>query len=326
MSKVQKDTGKYTYTVIEEWAKLPQGMAFGTPSAVATDSQDKVYLFQRGEPPVLIFDPDGNYLSSWGNGAFARPHGFYIVDDIAYVTDSDDSVVMKFTLDGRLLQLIGERGVHSDTGSNTYGDLVPRAAGPFNHPTEMVPSASGGAGLAVRLGWRDKRPGHKFSSDGRLISSWGEPGKVSPGQFHMPHSIFVDRDERVYVCDRENSCVQVFTGDGQQITSWTDLRPPTDIAVDGDGAFYVSQFAFNDVHRYLDWPAPAGSGSALKDSAGRRTVRPDAPLQISVLDREGHVLTSWTSRKAHGLWVNSRGDIYLAVEDEKAVDKYVRLP
>ena len=129
--------------MIEEWAKLPQGMAFGTPSAVATDSQDKVYLFQRGEPPVLIFDPDGNYLSSWGNGAFARPHGFYIVDDIAYVTDSDDSVVMKFTLDGRLLQLIGERGVHSDTGSNTYGDLVPRAAGPFNHPTEMVPSASG---------------------------------------------------------------------------------------------------------------------------------------------------------------------------------------
>ena len=88
----------------------------------------------------------------------------------------------------------------------------------------------------------------------------------------------------------------------------------------------MSQFAFNDVHRYLDWPAPAGSGSALKDSAGRRTVRPDAPLQISVLDREGHVLTSWTSRKAHGLWVNSRGDIYLAVEDEKAVDKYVRLP
>ena len=316
-------TGKYTYTVTEDWAKLPQGMAFGTPSAVATDSQERVYLFQRGEPPVLIFDRDGNYLSSWGNGTFARPHGFYIVDDIAYVTDSDDSVVMKFTLDGRLLQLIGQRGVHSDTGSDKYGDLVPRAAGPFNHPTEMVPSASGE--LYVSDGEINARV-HKFAADGRLISSWGEPGKSGPGQFHMPHSIFIDRDDRVYVCDRENSCVQVFTGDGQYITSWTDLRPPTDIAVDGDGAFYVSQFGFNVVHRYLDWPAPAGSGSALKDSEGRRTVRPDAPPQISVLDGDGRVLASWTSRKAHGLWVDSRGDIYLAVEDEKAVDKYVRQP
>ena len=73
-------TGKYTYTLIQDWAKLPPGQAFGTVSAVATDSQDRVYAFQRAEPPVLVFDRDGNFLSSWGNGAFVNPHGIYIAD------------------------------------------------------------------------------------------------------------------------------------------------------------------------------------------------------------------------------------------------------
>src|SRR5262249_24189091 len=70
-------TGKYTYELIENWAKLPPGQTFGNTSAVATDSQDRVYVFQRKEPPVLVFDRDGTYLSCWGIGAFANPHGIY---------------------------------------------------------------------------------------------------------------------------------------------------------------------------------------------------------------------------------------------------------
>ena len=314
-------TGKYIYKLVQDWAKLPQGETFETLSAVATDSQNRVYVFQRGEPPMLVFDPEGNFLSSWGRGLFNRPHGICISDDIVYVTDSDDSVAFKFTLDGKPLQTLGTRGLHSDTGTEEYGDLVPKAAGPFNHPTELVPAPSGD--LYVSDGERNSRV-HRFSSDGQLIASWGEPGKDGPNQFHLPHSVLVGRDGRVYVCDRENSRVQVFSADGQFITMWTDLRSPADIAVDKDGIFYVSQFAFNATHRYPDWPPPTGSGSALEDAAGRKTIRPDAPPQISVLDREGNVLARWESRKAHGLWVDSHGDIYLALEDEKTVDKYVR--
>ena len=80
-------TGKYTYTLIEDWAKLPQGESFGMVSAVATDSQDRVYAFQRKDPPVLMFDRDGNLLSSWGTGVITDPHGIYIADDIVYITD-----------------------------------------------------------------------------------------------------------------------------------------------------------------------------------------------------------------------------------------------
>ena len=63
-------TGKYTYTLIQDWAKLPPGETFAMVSAVATDSQDRVYGFQRKDPPIVIFDRNGNFLSSWGNGAF----------------------------------------------------------------------------------------------------------------------------------------------------------------------------------------------------------------------------------------------------------------
>ena len=59
-------TGKYTYELIENWAKLPPGETFAMVSAIATDSQDRVYAFQRKDPPVLIFDRDGNVTGSWG--------------------------------------------------------------------------------------------------------------------------------------------------------------------------------------------------------------------------------------------------------------------
>src|SRR5215475_6464432 len=77
-------TGKYRYELIENWAKLPAGQTLGNTSAVATDSRDRVYVFQRKDPPVLVFERDGTYLSCWGIGAFADPHGIYIADDVVY--------------------------------------------------------------------------------------------------------------------------------------------------------------------------------------------------------------------------------------------------
>ena len=285
-------TGKYTYTYIQDWAKLPPGQSFGTVSAVATDSQDRVYAFQRTEPPVVVFDRDGNFLSSWGNGAFVNPHGIFIADDIIYLTDREGSVAMKYTLDGKPLQIIGIHGAYSDTGCEVAGEVVPRSAGPFNYITELVPSASGD--LYVSDGYRNARV-HRFSSDGRLISSWGEPGKGGPNQFHLPHSLIVGQDGRVYVCDRENSRVQVFSADGQYITMWTDMNRPLDISQDREGNFVISE-------------------------------RPEdgVPPQISVLDPEGKVLARWPSRSAHGSWVDAHGDIYLALTAEKSIDKYVR--
>ena len=182
-------SGKYKYELTESWGQLPTGHTFGNVSAIATDSQDRVYVFQRKDPPVMVFDRDGKHLGAWGIGAFANPHGIYIANDIVYLTDRDDSVCLMYTLDGKPLQVLGRRGVHSDTGCEKPGELVPRSAGPFNYPTEMVPSPSGQ--LYVTDGYRNARV-HRFDADGRLLGSWGHPGKTEPDHFHLPHSLVVD--------------------------------------------------------------------------------------------------------------------------------------
>jgi DNA-binding beta-propeller fold protein YncE len=281
-------TGRYEYEVVEHWGTLPTGWTFGAVSAVAVDSQDRVYAFQRKDPPVLVFDRDGNFLQSWGSRAIRDPHGIYIgPDDIVYLTDRDDHVALKFTLDGRPLSVLGERGKPSDTGCEEDGALVPRAAGPFNKPTEMVVAPSGD--LYVTDGYRNSRV-HRFSHEGRLIESWGTPGKSAPGEFHLPHSLWVDRQGTVYVCDRENNRIQVFTAAGRYLAQWTDIHRPTDIYIDAENIVYVS----------------------------------DLKPTVTVMSTQGQVIARWDSPMGHGLWVDSRGDIYLADVLGKSITKYIR--
>src|ERR1700759_3517264 len=130
--------GEYAYELIRDFLKLPEGQSFGLVSRVATDAQDRVYVFQRKDPPVVVFDRDGKYLGAWGSGEVTDPHGLKIVGDVVYTTDRSDSVAKSFTLDGKPLLELGQRGVHSDTGCVGSPWLAERAAGPFNHPTEMM--------------------------------------------------------------------------------------------------------------------------------------------------------------------------------------------
>ncbi len=285
-------SGKYTYELIQDWPKLPSGEALGVVSTVATDSKDRVYAFQRQDPPVMVFDRDGNYLNHWGIGAITDPHGMTIVDDIVYITDRSDHLAVKFTLDGKPLQVIGDRGVFSDTGCENPGDLVPRAAGPFNYCTEMAPSPTGE--IYVSDGYRNARV-HRFSSEGRLIQSWGQPGKTEAGHFHLVHSLLIDPEGKVYVCDRANRRVQIFSPDGEFITMWTGMGGPDNIVRDKDGIFYIAEQA---------------------DESG--------DSHVSIWDGDGNVLQRWPIRHAHGLWVDSHGDIYLGLTIEQSVDKYVR--
>jgi DNA-binding beta-propeller fold protein YncE len=282
-------SGRYAYEVREDWARLPTGWTFGGVSAVATDSQSRVYAFQRKDPPIVVFDRDGNYLSSWGTSTFADPHGINIVDDVIYVTDRNDHVALKFTLDGRPLMVVGTRGQASDTGATKDIELPPRSAGPFNKPTEMMVAPSGD--LYVSDGYRNSRV-HRFSSQGALLDSWGQPGKEEPGEFHLPHSLWVDKQGQVYVCDRENSRIQVFTGAGKFLSQWRDIVKPTDISFDAEEVVYVSE------------------------------QRPS----ISVLDKTGKPLARFdTPVSGHGLWVDAlTGDVYLASVGAKKLIKYER--
>src|SRR5438132_1029341 len=92
------------YEVVHPWSKLPLGWTWNEVAAVATDSKDRLYVFHRGEHPVLIFNRDGSFVASWGEGLFSRPHGLTIgPDDAVYCTDDRDHTVRKFTSEGKLL-------------------------------------------------------------------------------------------------------------------------------------------------------------------------------------------------------------------------------
>jgi DNA-binding beta-propeller fold protein YncE len=290
---MQVGTGKYQYKLVENFAKLPEGESFGLISRLTTDSQDRLFVFQRKDPAVLIFDGEGNFLKSWGSGEFKRAHGFKIVDDLAYVTDQTDNVAMIYTLDGKLMKQLGTRGEASDTGCEDWHNLPLRAAGPFNHPTELMPGPSGD--LYVTDGYRNSRV-HRFSKDGELIQSWGQPGKSAPGEFHLPHTMAIAPDGKLYVSDRANSRVQIFSPDGKFIGMWTGMGGPNDIARDKDGIFYLLEQAT----------------AASKPS-------------VSVRDGNGAVLTRWEMPHAHGMGIDSSGNIYVGRTKELRVDKYVRV-
>src|SRR5258707_5834244 len=106
-----KNCCDFGYEVNDHWAQLPPGGSWPEVAAVAVDSRDRVYVFNRGAHPVMVFDPNGVFLRSWGEAAFVRPHGIFIgPDDAVYCTDDSDHTVRKFTPDGKLVLTLGTSG------------------------------------------------------------------------------------------------------------------------------------------------------------------------------------------------------------------------
>ena len=283
-------SGEYKYELIENWAKLPSGWSFGTVTGVAVDSHERLHVCQQQmSPPILVFDNQGNYLSSWGTGTVIEPHTIYIgPDDILYLADRGAHLATKYSLDGQPLLEMGTRGQPSDTGCNEDEGEVLRAAGPFNRPTRLFPSSTGD--LYVSDGYRNCRV-HRFSAEGALISSWGTSGKTAPGEIRSPHSVWIDENDLLYVCDRLNNRIQIFSAAGEYVTQWSDLSWPTDIYMVSD-TVYVCERTEED-----SW--------------------------ITVRDKEGNVLSRFDTPRCHQIRVDSLGDIYMTCSSS-SVGKCIR--
>src|SRR5207253_3181375 len=207
-------TGDFKCRIIENWAKLPDGWSFKEVAAVGVDSKDNVYAFGRGDHPIMVFDRDGNFLRSWGEGQYPRAHGVHMgPDDSTYLTDDGGHFVRKCSLDGKVLLEIGVPGKPSPYMSGE----------PFHRCTHTALSPNGDL-LYISDGYGNARI-HKYTPDGKLLSSWGEPG-TDPGQFNIPHNICCDPDGWIYVADRENHRVQIFDGNGKWETQWNYLHRP----------------------------------------------------------------------------------------------------
>lgn len=116
-------TGKYTYELVEGWAKYPEGWSFLDVGGLSIDAQDRVYVLNRGAHPVMVFDREGNLLTSWGEGLFKMAHGMCLgLDGSVYCTDSGNHMVRKFTPEGKLLLTLGSKDQPSETGYREQPD------------------------------------------------------------------------------------------------------------------------------------------------------------------------------------------------------------
>jgi DNA-binding beta-propeller fold protein YncE len=294
------------YEVVEGWERLPEGWAFTEVVGVAVDSRERVFVFCRGPQPLIIFDKDGRFLDAWGAGRFVRPHGIFISsDDRVFLTDDEGHTVHEFAPDGTFRRRLGD-GRPSDTGFVAWQSPVTRAAGPFNTVTNVTLAPDGE--IYAADGYGNARV-HRFAADGRLLASWGEPGS-GPGQFNLPHGIAVDRGGRVYVADRENSRIQIFSRDGALREIWDWVNRPCDLFIDAEERIYVAELGFlvgNEPvpHLRLMQAPPAGHSPIARVSI----CTPDGTLIGRVGGTDSVLPGNFFA--PHGLCVSPRGDLYV---------------
>src|SRR4029077_10681217 len=126
-------------------------MSLGDVPGVAVDSKDRLFAFQRGEPPVVVFDREGQFMTSWGHGVFKRTHGIHIAaDDSVYCVDDVGQAVRRFSPDGRVELEITAPDQTEVTGYRRgYHRSVQRSAPPFCFPTAAAPSHYGRADVVT---------------------------------------------------------------------------------------------------------------------------------------------------------------------------------
>jgi hypothetical protein len=294
-------SGEHRYRVVEDWAKLPEGWEFKDVAAVACDRRDRVYVFNRGEHPMMVFDRDGSFLRSWGEGTFPRAHGLHIdAEDNLYLTDDGGHFVRKCTPEGKVLLELG-----------VPGQPAPFMSGkPFHRCTHTALSPKGE--IYVSDGYGNARV-HKYSPDGKLLFSWGEPGSDA-GQFNVAHNIATDEEGWVYVADRENHRVQVFDGKGKYETQWNNMHRPCGLyCCRGAKPQFIIGELGPGMNINRDYPN-LGPRLSIIDAEGRLIAR--------LGGEQGPGLETGRFIAPHGLAVDSRGDIYVG---EVSYTEYPRL-
>jgi DNA-binding beta-propeller fold protein YncE len=256
-------------------------------AAVAVDAKDNVYVFNRGDHPMIVFDSKGNFIKSWGEGVFVRAHGVSLgPDDTLYCTDDGDHTVRQCTLDGKVLMTIGVPGKPAP----------PFSGQPFNRCTHTALDPDTGD-IYVSDGYGNSRV-HKYSPDGKLLFSWGAPG-TDPGEFSITHNIATDKDGYVYVADRENHRVQIFDSRGKFEEQWPNVHRPCALYIDDEERIYVGE---------LGW------GMSVN-----RNV-PNIGPRVSILNKRGQTLARLGNGygldigqfiSPHGICLDSQRSIYV---------------
>ncbi|CAM4728553.1 unnamed protein product [Leuciscus chuanchicus] len=212
-------SGRALYKLDISWPRNPE-LFTGQVFAVAVNHlRGRVYVAQRGEniPKVLVFSTDGEFLQAWNTSTLEMPHGMFLAnasaDPSLWITDVGNGpfghTVKQYSPTGKLLQVLGSPG---KAGSSLSPLQFDQPAEIFIHSSGEIYIVDGDGGLNNRL--------IKLSPDLQVLWMHAERGS-GLAQFYIPHSVAVDRYQRVWVADRGNKRIQVFNSvTGDWLGSW----------------------------------------------------------------------------------------------------------
>ena len=277
-------SGESPYRLDPTFPQLPKGMKLESVSGVATDGEGNVLVFHRKKKgnPILVFTPDGKFLRSMGGGLFDSTHGLRCdANGNIWVTDNKNHTVVKFDPTGKVLLTLGKRG---KKGTNE---------GLFNRPADIAFAPDGSVFIAD--GYGNSRV-VKLDPSGKFLLAWGKKGK-GIGQFNLPHSVRLDSKGLLYVGDRENDRVQVFTQEGKFVRQFGGFAPHG-LFITPDDRLFVAD------------------GRAHK---------------VMIMTLEGKILHEWGTMGSepgnfilpHGITVADDGAVYVAEIHGKRVQKFV---
>ena len=260
------------YDPVEGWWKPAPDhedpWTWGEVSGVAVDNPDRVLVGIWGdrdrdgrERPdgtnyLVAVDRDGNITERWTqwDSIFNKPHQLYISpydpERHLWVVERGggrdvNMQILKFTNDGSelVMRLVdfdhprtrAEARANPNPGPYTYGDPAVLA---------FLPDGSFFLGDGY---WHSRIV--KYDAEGEYLMEWGELGD-GPGQFDLVHGLAVDREHRVYVADRSNNRIQVFTEDGEFVEEWPDISDPVGVFIDERDAVWVISARLNRLLKY----------------------------------------------------------------------------
>jgi hypothetical protein len=241
-----------TFAVDKSWPKVPPQWKLGDVSSMASDAQGNIWVlhrprtlkgddFAKAAPPVIVFDQAGNYVKSWGGDGPGydwpqREHGIYIdskgfvwlggnscpENGLERLKPVADDALLKFAQDGKFVMQIGHSNQSKGNADTTN---VHRAA-----DVQLYPPTNE---LFVADGYGNHRVIVFDADTGAFKRMWGAFGNKpvdddhcdilrktdftppGPPQLSVVHSLRVANDGLVYVADRENQRVQMFSNDGK---------------------------------------------------------------------------------------------------------------
>ncbi len=199
------------YEVDPTWPQRPAGVHFGHVPGIAVDKQDNVWIFTRTNNPVQVYSADGKFIRAWGDGVVSNAHHLKIdrTGNI-WLSDVGFHVVRKFTPEGKLLQTFGVPG---EKGADTQR---------LDMPTDVALAPNGD--VFISDGYGNNRVVH-FDKTGKFIRQWGTLG-TGTGNFSIPHAIDMDSKGRLYVADRNNVRIQIYSQAGKLLDSWANVIVP----------------------------------------------------------------------------------------------------